>query len=51
MVPNFTWRSHVNLDPSQDAVLYSVSDRALMQRMGQHRAQGRTEDGQLTALA
>ena len=51
VVPNFTWRSHVNLDPSQDAVLYSVSDRALQQRIGQHRAQGRTADGQLTALA
>ncbi|MDB5727405.1 MAG: hypothetical protein JWQ00_610, partial [Noviherbaspirillum sp.] len=34
-----------------DAVLYTVSDRALMQRIGQHRAQGRAADDSVVALA
>jgi len=51
VVPNFTWRVHGNLSASEDAVLYSVSDRALMQRIGQYRAQGRGADDQVIALA
>jgi gentisate 1,2-dioxygenase len=51
VVPNFLWRRHVNSSRSNDAVLYSVSDRALMERIGQYRAQGRrAADGEVEAL-
>jgi gentisate 1,2-dioxygenase len=43
-VPNFLWRRHVNTG-SGDAVLYSVSDTALIKNIGQYRAQGRRADG------
>jgi gentisate 1,2-dioxygenase len=39
VVPNFHWRRHVNTGPG-DAVLYAVSDAALMRNIGQYRAQG-----------
>ena len=43
-VPNFMWRRHVNTG-SSDAVLYSVSDSALLRNIGQYRSQGRRADG------
>ena len=39
-VPNFMWRRHVNTGKS-DAVLYTVSDAALLRAIGQYRAQGK----------
>jgi gentisate 1,2-dioxygenase len=39
VVPNFLWRRHGNTGPG-DAVLYSVSDAALLRNIGQYRAQG-----------
>lgn len=39
VVPNFLWRRHTNTGPG-DAVLYAVSDAALMTNIGQYRAQG-----------
>jgi gentisate 1,2-dioxygenase len=50
VVPSFLWRRHVNTGGT-DAVLYSVSDRALMQRIGQYRAQGRDQEGDVIQLA
>jgi gentisate 1,2-dioxygenase len=50
VVPSFLWRRHVNTGGT-DAVLYSVSDRALMQRIGQYRAQGRGQEGDVIQLA
>jgi gentisate 1,2-dioxygenase len=41
VIPNFLWRRHVNTG-SRDAVLYTVSDKALMKNIGQYRAQGKT---------
>jgi gentisate 1,2-dioxygenase len=49
VVPNFVWRRHVNTGKT-DAVIYSVSDAALMQNIGQYYAQGRDKSGQVTAL-
>jgi gentisate 1,2-dioxygenase len=49
VVPNFLWRRHVNIGKS-DAVLYSVSDGPLMEKIGQYRAQGRSEDGAVVEL-
>ena len=44
VIPNFLWRRHVNTGRS-DAVLYTVSDAALMKNLGQYRAQGKLADG------
>ena len=50
VVPNFVWRRHINTGKT-DAVLYSVSDAALMRNIGQYYAQGRAKDGKVTELA
>jgi gentisate 1,2-dioxygenase len=49
VVPNFLWRRHINTGKS-DALIYSVSDAALMRNIGQYYAQGRTKDGKVTEL-
>jgi len=49
VMPNFLWRRHVNTGRS-DAVLYTVSDAALMQVIGQYRAQGKEKDGTVTQI-
>jgi gentisate 1,2-dioxygenase len=50
VVPNFLWRRHINTGKS-DAVIYSVSDAALMRNIGQYYAQGRAKDGKVTELS
>lgn len=50
VIPNFLWRRHVNTGNS-DAVLYTISDRALMQNIGQYRAQGTEQNGDVVQLA
>jgi len=49
MLPNFLWRRHVNTGKS-DAVIYTVSDLALMKNIGQYRAQGKDADGRIVQL-
>jgi gentisate 1,2-dioxygenase len=49
VVPNFLWRRLRNTGKS-DAVIYSVSDAALMRNIGHYYAQGRAKDGKITAL-
>ena len=49
VVPNFLWRRHINTGKT-DAVIYSVSDAALMRNIGQYYAQGRAKDGKVTEL-
>lgn len=49
VAPNFTWRRHINTGKT-DAVLYSVSDAALMRNIGQYYAQGRGKDGKVAEL-
>ena len=41
VAPNFLWRRHINTGKN-DAVIYSVSDAALMRNIGQYYAQGRS---------
>ena len=48
-IPNFLWRRHVNTS-DKDAILYSVSDAALMKNIGQYRAQGKDRDGKVVQL-
>src|ERR1700724_2970139 len=49
VVPNFLWRRHINIGKN-DAVIYSVSDAALMRNVGQYYAQGRSKNGKVTEL-
>src|SRR4051794_39893993 len=49
VMPNFLWRCHVNTG-KKDAVLYTVSDAALMKNIGQYRAQGKSADGKVVQL-
>lgn len=48
-VPNFLWRRHVNTS-DKDAILYNVSDAALMRNIGQYRSQGKDKDGNVVQL-
>ena len=48
-VPNFLWRRHVNTGKN-DAVLYTVSDAALMRALGQYRSQGKGADGSIVQI-
>jgi gentisate 1,2-dioxygenase len=50
VMPNFLWRRHVNTGQS-DALLYTVSDAALMRSIGQYRAQGKDRDGMVIQIA
>lgn len=49
VMPNFLWREHINAGAG-DAVLYTVSDAALLRNIGQYRAQGRA-GGAVTDLS
>src|SRR6202022_1395693 len=49
VAPNFLWRRHINTGKN-DAVIYSVSDAALMRNIGQYYAQGRSKDGTVREL-
>lgn len=39
VVPNFLWRRHINTGKN-DAILYTMNDRPLIEKIGQYRAQG-----------
>lgn len=45
VVPNFLWRRHINTG-AKDAILYTMSDRPLLEKIGQYRAQAIGADGQ-----
>jgi gentisate 1,2-dioxygenase len=49
VVPGFAWRRHVN-DGSADAILYTVSDAPLLDKIGQYRAQGRLPNDTVAEL-
>jgi gentisate 1,2-dioxygenase len=49
VVPSFAWRRHLNKGGS-DAVLYTVSDAPLIEKIGQYRAQGRLPDDTVAEL-
>ena len=48
-VPNFLWRRHVNTGKN-DAILYTVSDAALLRAIGQYRSQGKNADGSISQI-
>jgi gentisate 1,2-dioxygenase len=49
VVPSFAWRRHVSKGGT-DAVLYTVSDAPLIEKIGQYRAQGRLPDDTVAEL-
>jgi gentisate 1,2-dioxygenase len=49
VVPAFSWRRHIN-NGKADAILYTVTDAPLLEKIGQYRAQGRLPDGTVTEL-
>ena len=49
VVPGFAWRRHSNTD-NMDAILYTVSDAPLLDKIGQYRAQGRLPDDTVAEL-
>jgi gentisate 1,2-dioxygenase len=49
VVPSFSWRRHFNKGDAE-AVLYTVSDAPLLEKIGQYRAQGRFADETVAEL-
>jgi gentisate 1,2-dioxygenase len=49
VVPNFIWRRHINTGKT-DAILYTVSDAALLHNIGQYRAQGQDKKHKVIQL-
>ena len=49
VVPNFLWRRHM-AKAGADAVLYTMSDAPLLEKIGQYRAQGMDAAGKVTQL-
>jgi gentisate 1,2-dioxygenase len=49
VVPNFLWRKHTNTGKS-DAIIYTVSDSALLKNIGQYRSQGKDKSGKVIQL-
>jgi len=49
VVPNFLWRRHINTGKGE-AILYTVSDAALLQNIGQYRAQGKGKNDKVIQL-
>jgi gentisate 1,2-dioxygenase len=49
VVPSFAWRRHIS-EGARNAVLYSVSDVPLLDKIGQYRAQGRLPDDTVAEL-
>jgi gentisate 1,2-dioxygenase len=45
VIPNHTWYRHVNTGGTDDAILYGISDRPLLEKIGHYRRQGRDESG------
>ena len=41
-IPNFLWRRHVN-NGSEDVIIYTTSDKALLENIGQYRSQGKAK--------
>ena len=50
VVPNHTWHHHVNTGATDDTILYAVSDRPLLEKIGHYHRQGRDADGTVIDL-
>ena len=45
VVPTWAWHEHANLDASEDAVLYAISDAPIIEKIGLYREQRKLPDG------
>ncbi len=50
-VPHWMWHRHVNRHSDRDAVLFSVSDRAAIDKLGLYYEEGRSPSGDIVTLA
>jgi gentisate 1,2-dioxygenase len=50
-IPQWMWHRHVNGSRSADAVLFSVTDRAVLLKLGLYREQGRSAAGDIVNVA
>ncbi len=50
VVPSWSWHEHVNLDPGQDAVIFSVTDMPAVQTLGLYREEARTPEGDVVRV-
>ena len=44
VVPNWSWHRHINSSDSEPAILFSTTDRPLLETLGLYREE--TDDGQ-----
>lgn len=49
-VPHWLWHRHVNRRGEREAVLFSVSDRAAIEKLGLYREQGRAPSGEIVQV-
>lgn len=47
VIPGWMWHRHVNLDPSEPAFIYSVTDAPIHRKLGFYREQERTDAGEI----
>ena len=50
-IPQWMWHRHVNGSGKSDAVLFSVTDRAALLKLGLYREQGRSASGEIVTVA
>ena len=50
VIPNHDWHRHVNTSAADDAILYAISDRPLLEKIGHYRRQWRDENGTVVDL-
>ncbi len=50
VVPNHRWHRHVNESGDEDAIVYAISDRPLLEKIGHYHRQGRADDGSFVEI-
>ena len=50
VIPNHQWHHHGNDSVSENAILYSINDRPLLEKIGHYRRQGRKSSGSVVDL-
>ena len=50
VVPNHLWHRHINGSATENAILYTISDRPLLEKIGHYRRQGKTTTGAVIDL-
>jgi gentisate 1,2-dioxygenase len=50
VIPNHQWHHHGNDSVSENAILYSINDRPLLEKIGHYRRQGRNSSGSVVDL-